>query len=379
MDIERLTTELGGLSRDGLDWPDFAAAAEVAVAKAIDFDASCWHTVDPGTILLTSSVNHDVGCSGTWLAEYEFVKDDVNKWAFLAQSGRLAGAISHATHGDVSSSERFLAHTQAGFADELRVSFVDADGFWAAAGFLRHTDRPSFELRDVEILASLSSVVAEGARRTLISEAIATETGSAPAGPGVVTFGADGAVESMTEMARHWLERMVEEPAPPSPGDSQILEAVAARARMASEGDPLLSSTRARVRTADGIWLLLYGSALSDGRIVVVIQHAAPSEVAQLVALAYGLTPREIEVTKLCIQGADTRGIAAQLHLSSYTVQDHLKAIFEKTGVRSRGELVGHIFLGHYIPRWELVPDPPAGWFGYETVEAAAPVPARRA
>ena len=33
-------------------------------------------------------------------------------------------------------------------------------------------------------------------------------------------------------------------------------------------------------------------------------------------------------------------------------MQEHLKHIFEKTGVRSRRDLVGTIFFAHYEPRF---------------------------
>jgi DNA-binding NarL/FixJ family response regulator len=70
-------------------------------------------------------------------------------------------------------------------------------------------------------------------------------------------------------------------------------------------------------------------------------------------------SPGPRSVTRLVLQGLSTKQIAAEIHLSPYTVQDHLKAIFAKVGVRSRRELVATIFDQYHWPRYGLGENPP--------------------
>ena len=72
------------------------------------------------------------------------------------------------------------------------------------------------------------------------------------------------------------------------------------------------------------------------------------ADVAPLIVEAYGLTGRELEVTRAIARGLSTAEIAAELYLSPHTVRDHVKALFEKVGVSSRGELVHRVFAEHY-------------------------------
>jgi DNA-binding CsgD family transcriptional regulator len=80
--------------------------------------------------------------------------------------------------------------------------------------------------------------------------------------------------------------------------------------------------------------------------IAVIIEPAHPSRTAPLVLCSLGLTPREAEVALLVLRGASTKAIGAELHLSAYTVKDHLKSIFDKAGVRSRRDLVAQVLTG---------------------------------
>jgi DNA-binding CsgD family transcriptional regulator len=80
-------------------------------------------------------------------------------------------------------------------------------------------------------------------------------------------------------------------------------------------------------------------------RTAVTLEPARAPELAQLIADAYGLTGRERRVAELVALGLPNAAIAGRLYLSIYTVQDHLKAMFEKLGVSSRGQLVARLFV----------------------------------
>ena len=52
------------------------------------------------------------------------------------------------------------------------------------------------------------------------------------------------------------------------------------------------------------------------------------------------LTPRQVEVLRLLEQGRSTKQIAAELHLSSETVRNHIRRLLRALGVNSRLEAV---------------------------------------
>jgi DNA-binding CsgD family transcriptional regulator len=84
----------------------------------------------------------------------------------------------------------------------------------------------------------------------------------------------------------------------------------------------------------------------SAQRVVVTIRTATGEEIFDLLCKAHGLTGRERQVVSLARAGLATTQLARRLGISAYTVQDHLKAIFDKTRVRSRRELMSHLTDG---------------------------------
>jgi DNA-binding CsgD family transcriptional regulator len=185
-------------------------------------------------------------------------------------------------------------------------------------------------------------------RRWLIAEPAATSSATPPAIPGVIVLDEDNEVDSISPEAEHWLSEWgLSDLKRPPVALSAVVGAARARADGYSDSIP-----SARLRLKPGVWLHVRATHLArPGRRVrtaVVLERAAPDQVAPLIARANQLTARETEIAMLVLRGSSTSEIAAELFISPYTVQDHLKSIFEKVGVRSRQELATEIFGPHY-------------------------------
>jgi DNA-binding CsgD family transcriptional regulator len=315
-------------------------------------------TTDPSTHLFTSSVLDE---TPTWaliqFLENEFLHDDFNQFRTLLKHHLPIGVLSEQTQHELHRSQRYRdILVPLALEDEMRAVFVTNAACWGTLCLHREKNTPEFTTAEAAFLAHLTPHIAEGLRKAHLLAHVSTTT--APDGPGVLVLSEDYAVVTTNAAAAYWLEELAkaERGDKQAPALPHAVLAVVNRLHMVERGMAGTSTTtpKLRLHTPSGRWLMLYASRLSGpddhGQIAILFEAAQPVEIAPLILQAYQLTKREGEVTQLILRGRSTREIAATLHISFNTVQDHLKVIFEKVNVNSRGELAAHIFAQHYQP-----------------------------
>jgi DNA-binding CsgD family transcriptional regulator len=349
VDVERLALQAPGRAQ-------FFDEAAARLHRALPFDGACWHTLDPGSDLITQ--HHLQGLPDRFpvLANNEYAVQDVNKFAELARTKRKAATMREATGGHPERSSRFRdLLTPAGLGPELRCAFVADASTWGALILVRRVGQPEFADRDVELLAAASGLFARAVRRGLVTEA-SRSVEVAREAPGVVELDTAGDLLRMSSTAEPLLAELSGSTSAEGVR-SAPLQALAGATRAAIAGrGPAASPTlpSSTVKTPAGSWLVLHGALLGPEKsreVAVFIQRAHPTLVAPLLLKAYGLTPREQEIAQLTLRGATAVQAAQRLGISPHTVNDHLKAVFDKTGARTRGELSATLFFGEHLPR----------------------------
>src|SRR3954452_761836 len=349
--LERAVRRIDALAAEQLPTQQLVEGVVAEVRAAMPVDAVFMAATDPDTLLglgagVADGMPH-TACAPFW--EYEFEVPDFNKFSDLARGPRQVADLHVATGGRPERSARWRELRTLMDSDaELRATFNAGGHSWGPLQLNREGAGGGFSDAEVAFVETIAPIVGRALRVSLISEPARSPAGR---GPGMAIVDAENRLVSATPEALRWFDeiesvRLLPDPLLGIDVPSEVtVAAQEARARPAR-------ATRTRARTRSGVWLLIHASCLhsADGAAAdaaVVIEPAKASEVAPLIVEAYELTPREVDVTRALARGLTTVEIARALHLSRYTVQDHLKSVYEKAGVSSRGDLVAKMFADH--------------------------------
>ena len=322
--------------------------------RAVPFEGSAWFGMDPAMLLPTAPArieNVAPGhCESFW--QREFLVEDTNLFQSLARDSKPAAALLDATRNRPARSARYREFLQPqGYGDELRAVLRTGTSVWGTLSLFRDQYAAPFTPAEAAFVASVSAPLAESLKARLITEG--SPGHAEPGGPGVLMFDRTGRLISSNAEADGWLALL-----PGAIPESNVLPVPAvvltARAIAVSEGRER-GIPSMRLRSRYGRWLVLHASCLpgavpASDVIVMVIEPASSFEIAPIIVEAYGLTAREQEITLALARGLSTIDVAGELFLSTHTVRDHIKSIFAKLAVSSRGELVAKIFADYYGP-----------------------------
>lgn len=314
------------------------------VDEAVPSDATCWSTFDPATTMVTAAIGRNLDETGDDAArffELEYGLDTAGQYRRLTTSGSPVAVLDVTVSPTDENAAAMRGHLeQIGVRQELRVLFREQGAGWGGAGLMRASD--PFTDDERAFLELVAPLIAGGVRAGLVRGAPTLAADASPEGPAVLVLDRGGVVEA-TPAATLWMEHLHRVDI--DHGDLPAV--VQAVGTSASSGQTIAQ----RAQTANGSWVVLRGAPLGGDRAVVTIEPAGPPEVTSLITSALGLTEREQDVVVGVLRGLSTKEIASVLHMSPYTVQDHLKVVFGKAGVNSRRELVSDVFFGVYFPR----------------------------
>lgn len=333
----RARREITALAASGLGVSELHAAAIRVVEQRVGAELTCWASIDPENLVISSMTSGDARIPDEYeprLAAAEYSGSEPQSYAGLARS-----KVDCATLDDMSAHDRTrcarlnTVWRPLGLDQEVRVMFHSDGACWGAAGMVR--TRHGFSSRETEFLLAVAPVIAAATRLAVRVEARGWASGGPPA---VVVVGLDGRLRAITSTAAEWQDRfnMI------TPDRFRTLMQVMASGAHAST----TGGFRARLRDAYGNWAFLEASPLTGedhDQVAVTIAPASGDHLLGLLLAAYGLSARERDVCQEVIGGHSTAEIANHLFISANTVQDHLKSIFGKVGVRSRGELVARL------------------------------------
>lgn len=260
------------------------------------------------------------------------------RWTALPPSG--VGTLARTTGGRLDRSPTWVeVQRDAGVSDVLSAVLRDRHGTWGFLDLWRTGG--TFEDAEIEAVATALPVATTALRRAVARTFPLVGGGHAdhPAA-GVLLVDDELRPSGGTAQLRDWLARLLPAPCGADPVPASALN-VAAQLLSVEAGVDAAPAV-ARVHAGDGLWLSLRAARLEGGPggIAVTYDIASASDRLDVFVRAHGLTERESQLVRTIASGADTRAAARRLGITELTVQDHLRRVFARAGVRSRSELL---------------------------------------
>ncbi len=329
---------------------DYRTALLQLLREFVPFDGACCTAVDPQTLLSTGAITEDgVEAIHHSIFEHEYLREDFNRYDHLCKAAKPVATLSQATKGKLERSDRYRnVLLPAGFHDEMRAALKYDGACWGYLTLFRLQGRPFFSEQERECISALAPLIAYQLRKTSLSLPaeentwMEEEMGILMLSDQFTFLAANPTAEKWLTLLRQW--ESIDRDTLPRP-----VRAVCSRAlSQLAEASHTTPMAKVCIRMPDGPYMTIQASPMnsqsSTVHLAVLFGPAKPADMLPLIAEAYGLSVREKQILDHIVRGASTKELARTLHITTYTVQDHLKSIFVKTGVSSRRDLIWQLF-----------------------------------
>lgn len=224
-----------------------------------------------------------------------------------------------------------------GFDSEIRIELAHGGRVWGVLVLLRERGSTPFSPADAIHAECLAQPLAHALKQFVAATPLNSMRSELP--PGLIIVGDNDDIKVATPASRDALRAFTLDRVPDDAELFTPIWNITYRARRA--GGPIVC----RVLAPQG-WIALHAQLLYDtaqGDVAITTQPASAELLLPAIAAWYDITPRERAVIEQALDGLPARQIAHRLELSQHTINDHFKAIYRKTGVTSREELIARL------------------------------------
>lgn len=178
------------------------------IHTVIPYDAYCFTTVDPLTLLSTGAVTEDgIEAIHDRLFINEYMEEDIHKYAELIRAGEHTATL-HTSNLQLEQSPRYINILQpAGFSDELRAVLVSGDACWGYLTLYRKTESAVFTEEERWMIQSWTASIASMPRSTSLT-LIDEITSESPEEPGILITSDTFQLLSLNSSAQYWLSQL---------------------------------------------------------------------------------------------------------------------------------------------------------------------------